>query len=113
MTIQLRLYTVARKDPLVIPEEPWMQDALCREVGVEAFYSPPDDGGLGVRQAKRICRRCEVSDDCLRFALDHGEEHGVWGGLSPRERMRIERGLNKFGHYVGCICGVCAKAVPA
>lgn len=44
-----------------------------------------------VEQAKAICKRCEVVDQCLEGAMERGEHYGVWGGLSERERAAIKR----------------------
>ena len=47
--------------------------------------------GASTREAKEVCRGCEVRHDCLEFALQNGEKFGIWGGLSERERRRIRR----------------------
>lgn len=36
-----------------------------------------------------MCAACPVRQDCLEQALATSERHGVWGGLSERERRRI------------------------
>lgn len=59
---------------------------LCAETDPDAFF--PEKGGSN-GPAKRVCKGCEVRLECLRFALDHGERHGVWGGLGERERRRL------------------------
>ncbi|TMR13807.1 WhiB family transcriptional regulator [Nonomuraea turkmeniaca] len=41
--------------------------------------------------AKAICAGCPVRGDCLRWALEHGERWGIWGGLNPRERRHLRR----------------------
>ena len=33
-----------------------------------------------------MCRRCEVIDTCLKWALESGQDAGVWGGMSEDER---------------------------
>ena len=53
-----------------------------------AFF--PEKGG-STREAKRVCRSCEVRAECLEFALENDERFGIWGGLSERERRRIKR----------------------
>jgi len=60
-----------------------MDRALCAQTDPEAFF--PERGG-STRQARIICRRCEVRQECLAYALAAGERYGVWGGLSERER---------------------------
>ena len=58
----------------------------CAEADPDAWF--PDKGGTN-RPAKAVCRGCEVIDECLTWALDNGEMHGVWGGLSERERRQL------------------------
>jgi len=47
--------------------------------------------GASTREAKEVCRGCEVRIDCLEYALQNGEKFGIWGGMSERERRRIRR----------------------
>ncbi len=42
--------------------------------------------GESVRDAKAVCAGCPVRSECLDFALRLKVAHGVWGGLSERER---------------------------
>ena len=63
----------------------WMARALCAQTDPEAFF--PERGG-STRQAKIICRRCEVRKECLTYALAAGERYGVWGGMSEQERNK-------------------------
>jgi len=39
-----------------------------------------------ITQAKAICADCPVRQQCLAFALDTRQVHGVWGGMSEDER---------------------------
>lgn len=68
----------------------WQDDALCAQADPEAFF--PEKGG-STREAKAICTRCPAIDACLQHALAYGERFGIWGGLSERERRRLERGI--------------------
>jgi WhiB family redox-sensing transcriptional regulator len=65
----------------------WYRDAVCAQADPEAWY--PEQGGSTV-PAKRICLACPVAAECLAYALAHQERFGVWGGLSPRERQRLQ-----------------------
>jgi WhiB family redox-sensing transcriptional regulator len=43
-------------------------------------------------------------EQCLRWALESGQDSGVWGGLSERERRRIHRRRDRTtatGHRAG------------
>ena len=69
-------------------ESDWRNHARCTEVDGEIFF--PEKGG-STRPAKKICRECEVRAECLQSALDSRELHGIWGGLSDRERRPLLR----------------------
>jgi WhiB family redox-sensing transcriptional regulator len=69
---------------------PWQALALCAETDPEAFF--PEKGG-STKDAKRVCRNCEVRAQCLDFALATDQRFGIWGGLSERERRRLKRDM--------------------
>ncbi len=69
-------------------EYSWQDRALCAQTDPEAFF--PEKGG-STREAKRVCRGCEVRAECLEYALGNDERFGIWGGLSERERRRFKR----------------------
>lgn len=66
----------------------WQERALCSQTDPEAFF--PEKGG-STREAKKVCRACDVRAECLEYALAHDERFGIWGGLSERERRRLKR----------------------
>jgi WhiB family redox-sensing transcriptional regulator len=70
---------------LIGPEE-WTKSALCAQTDPDLWF--PEKGGSTV-EAKRVCRNCTVTAECLEYALTHHEGYGVWGGLSEVERRRI------------------------
>lgn len=72
------------------PNEDWQDEATCATVGGDWWFV---DKGGDTRPAKNICRECPVSAPCLEFALKNDEQHGIWGGLSTRERRRIKRSM--------------------
>jgi len=77
--------------PLVIPgtsDPDWRWRALCAEVDPELFFPKK---GMPTAAARRVCAACEVRTECLTWALEHDQEHGVWGGLSDQERRRLKR----------------------
>lgn len=61
----------------------WQDEALCKEVELDIFFPTASQDHT---PAKRICARCPVVDDCLAYALETDQVHGVWGGWSPRQR---------------------------
>jgi WhiB family redox-sensing transcriptional regulator len=66
----------------------WQDRAICAQTDPDAFF--PEKGG-STRDAKKVCRGCEVRAECLDYALEHDERFGIWGGLSERERRRLKR----------------------
>jgi WhiB family transcriptional regulator, redox-sensing transcriptional regulator len=66
----------------------WKDFALCAQTDPEAFF--PEKGGSSTA-AKRVCMGCGVRDQCLEWSLRTGQRHGIWGGLSERERRRLLR----------------------
>lgn len=84
-----------RDDP---EPERWQDRALCAQVDPEVFF--PEKGG-STREAKMVCRRCEVTAECLDYAMSHmglGQgggysvgDWGVWGSLSLDERRILGR----------------------
>ena len=66
----------------------WQDHANCLGVDPDLFFP---ERGASTREAKEVCRGCEVRAECLEYALQNGEKFGIWGGLSERERRRIRR----------------------
>jgi hypothetical protein len=86
----------------------WTDDAECRHYPYEVFFPIIieegvewiDDGTIWeafgdtssyYNEARDICQVCPVRDECLAYALANKERYGMWGGLTPIERRRIER----------------------
>ena len=67
----------------------WMGYARCTEVDPDLHFP---DKGHSTAQPKRICMACEVRVECLAYAIEHNEEHGVWGGLSYKQRRDVKHG---------------------
>jgi WhiB family redox-sensing transcriptional regulator len=72
-----------------IPDQPWVRDAVCATADPEAWHPPT---GHSTLPARLICVDCPARKECLRWALEHNETEGVWGGYSPRQRQRLRRG---------------------
>jgi WhiB family redox-sensing transcriptional regulator len=80
--------------PAPIPIEwstAWRFDAACRGEDSSLFFAPNyferrEEKDARERQAKAICARCIVREDCLEYALNIRETHGVWGGCNEQER---------------------------
>jgi WhiB family redox-sensing transcriptional regulator len=71
----------------------WRHQAACLDEDPELFFPVGNTGPalLQIEEAKAVCRGCDVVDTCLRWALDTGQDTGVWGGLSEDERRALKR----------------------
>lgn len=71
----------------------WRHRAGCRDEDPELFFPVGNSGPalLQIAEAKTVCRRCPVISDCLTWALDTGQDAGVWGGMSEDERRALKR----------------------
>jgi WhiB family transcriptional regulator, redox-sensing transcriptional regulator len=71
----------------------WRNRATCLGEDPELFFPIGNTGPalVQIEEAKAICRRCEVVDTCLRWAMESGADTGVWGGLSDDERRSLKR----------------------
>jgi WhiB family transcriptional regulator, redox-sensing transcriptional regulator len=71
----------------------WRHYAACRDVDPELFFPIGNTGPalLQIDEAKQVCHRCPVMESCLQWALESGQDAGVWGGLSEDERRALKR----------------------
>jgi WhiB family transcriptional regulator, redox-sensing transcriptional regulator len=71
----------------------WQLDAACATRAGDVDFFPAR--GESVRDAKAVCAVCPVKSECLEFALRLKVAHGVWGGLSERERRTLRRNRHR------------------
>lgn len=71
----------------------WRHDAICREEDPELFFPVGNSGPalLQIAEAKTVCRRCPVVSDCLGWALESGQDAGIWGAMTEDERRALKR----------------------
>ncbi|MFI6648215.1 WhiB family transcriptional regulator [Streptomyces sp. NPDC050529] len=76
-----------------MPTENWRMHAACREEDPDLFFPIGSTGPALVQteDAKAVCRSCPVQAECLRWALENGQDAGVWGGLGETERRALKR----------------------
>jgi hypothetical protein len=90
-------------------DNPKVSTALCLGAPVEWFFPDfvdedgnefLDDGTVWEQygdtsqfyeRGRELCVICPMREDCLQQAMDRRERFGIWGGLIPIERRRIER----------------------
>ena len=71
----------------------WRFEAACLSHDPELFFPIGDSGPAvaQIEQAKSVCSSCPVVRDCLTWALESGQDSGVWGGMSESERLQLRR----------------------
>lgn len=67
----------------------FMFAGVCSQIDPDLWFPDTHDAGY---RAKQVClTACEVQPQCLAWALDTNERHGIWGGYSTRVRDRLKR----------------------
>ncbi|OQR61190.1 transcription factor WhiB [Streptomyces maremycinicus] len=71
----------------------WREHAECRHEDPDLFFPIGTSGPalLQTEQAKTVCRRCPVQEQCLEWAMETDQTLGVWGGTSENERRALKR----------------------
>lgn len=71
----------------------WRHQAACLTEDPELFFPIGNTGPalVQIEEAKAVCRRCDVVNACLRWAIESGQDSGVWGGMSEDERRALKR----------------------
>jgi WhiB family redox-sensing transcriptional regulator len=80
----------------LLGETAWQFRAACRGQDAALFFAPAyfekkEEKDAREARAKAICARCSVREECLEYALETRESHGIWGGLNEAERRAILR----------------------
>ncbi|MFI9649318.1 WhiB family transcriptional regulator [Streptomyces sp. NPDC052040] len=68
-------------------EADWAERGACRAGDPEELFVE----GAAQHLAKGMCTGCPVRTECLAYALDQRIEHGIWGGMTERERRALLR----------------------
>ena len=58
----------------------------------EDFYENGNktrNSGQAQQIAKETCNRCPIQRQCLEYAIEAQEPHGIWGGTTPYERLKV------------------------
>lgn len=84
-------------------DESWRENARCAGEDTEQFFPPRDKAKykLIAAEAKTHCfgvngnNPCPVRQECLWYAIESDEVHGIWGGMSHRERNALVRKWRK------------------
>ncbi len=66
----------------------WAEYARCAGVDPDVLFPVP---GQTTGPAKAFCRACPARSQCLEWALETQQKHGVWGGMTASQRRRLRR----------------------
>lgn len=71
----------------------WRHAAACLDQDPELFFPIGSTGPViqQIEDAKAVCCRCEVVQECLQWSLRTGQDAGIWGGLGEAERRALRR----------------------
>jgi WhiB family transcriptional regulator, redox-sensing transcriptional regulator len=72
----------------------WQDGAACKGPQATVFFPPThserkEEKLAREARAKAICKNCVVRLDCLEYAIQIREPHGIWGGLNETERKQL------------------------
>ena len=78
---------------------------MCTSPETDYWFPPRDKEKYKeiADHAKAVCfgrdgkAECPVRVECLLYADGNDEQHGIWGGLSHRERNALKRKAAKHG----------------
>ncbi|MFE1441125.1 WhiB family transcriptional regulator [Streptomyces sp. NPDC058739] len=73
----------------------WRSRAACVGEDPELFFPLSDSAASEAQaaQARAVCRRCPVLVSCRTWAIDHGEDDGIWGATTASQRRAIRRAV--------------------
>jgi WhiB family redox-sensing transcriptional regulator len=81
----------------------WQAKGACRGMDSSGFFHAERERGPSraarEEQAKQVCRRCPVLEECRRHALTVEEPYGVWGGQTETERRALLRERRHADRY--------------
>ncbi len=67
----------------------WRELAACRGADLKVFFP---SRGEPAGHARQVCAACPVRQPCLDYAITNRITHGIWGGLTERERRALRSG---------------------
>jgi len=71
---------------MTVPDTTWQDAAACGGADTDLFFP---ERGADPRPAQAVCATCPVAQQCLGHALTVGEDFGIWGGKTARDRRSI------------------------
>ncbi|MER6961641.1 MULTISPECIES: WhiB family transcriptional regulator [unclassified Streptomyces] len=71
----------------------WRERAACLRVDPDLFFPVGHTGPAldQIDEAKAVCGRCPVMEQCRDWAVEVGQVEGIWGGMTESERRALRR----------------------
>ncbi len=72
-----------------IADHSWQERGMCAGLEpdeADALFHPMPRDHEEKAEAKAICARCPVRQECFDYAIDHDITAGIWGGMTGAER---------------------------
>ena len=67
----------------------WRDDAACIDSKIDFFPNPEDVAAITA--AQEIFSTCPGAQECRTKAHETPQSEGIWGGHTPKERVKIRR----------------------
>lgn len=77
----------------------WRHASACRDMDPELFFPTGYSGRAVERQvaeARAVCASCPVAVSCLRWAVETGQEAGIWAGITEEDRDPLARAYTAY-----------------
>jgi hypothetical protein len=71
-------------------------DPACQKTPDVFFPEDTYDPHQSMLAAKSLCRACPIQVECAFYAINAKETGGVWGGLSPQDRVRARARVKRL-----------------
>ena len=93
MTIYRHLAEAASSKLQALHEAIEEQGSVACQNFPDEMYEEEDNADSRAMQhiIKKICGDCPLRYDCLDYAITAREQHGIWGGLTTKEREEVHR----------------------
>lgn len=75
-------------------DEAWRIQAACADTNPNLFFPKGKDEKL-VAAAKEVCDSCVVVTECFNYAVETGQNDGIWGGTTEEERRQMRREIRE------------------
>lgn len=71
----------------------WRLDGSCSTVDPSLHFpeGPKKVRDLQTTTAVKICESCPVLKQCRTYAIETGQQYGVWGGMSEHQLSLVAR----------------------